>query len=310
MENKTLLIEKISYIENDLKEYKSKYVLNTQLKNNEPQKKNLSQLGCSQLLSDVVKKKSQNKNELIILKQKNNTINAEKVTEVIKKNIDPIDLNIGVKKIKSLNDNKIGIICEKKADALSLIDAVQSKMGDNYEIKLLEKKNPRIKVVGIEEELDAERLMASLLNQNKHIFSDSIKPKIIKTFKGKIGFSTILEVHTPTYDKIINERILRIGWKMCPVYDNIDILRCYKCCGYFHKSGDCTNGMACGNCSSENHQTKDCTTNSVKCVNCEQANRKLNLQLDSNHKAFDRTCNIHIKKVEQVKNKYNYGNDK
>lgn len=50
---------------------------------------------------------------------------------------------------------------------------------------------------------------------------------------------------------------MKIGWKICKVQEYIGILRCYKCCGFYHFAKDCNKKEMCGNCAGQ-HTTKEC----------------------------------------------------
>jgi hypothetical protein len=48
------------------------------------------------------------------------------------------------------------------------------------------------------------------------------------------------------------------------------IKQCFNCQAYGHKADTCRKKRACGRCAQE-HQTRDCTNEQVKCVNCKEA---------------------------------------
>lgn len=214
-------------------------------------------------------------------------------------------MNIGIKNIKSLNKGRVGIYCENKKDIETLKNEVEEKMGGQYNVSVSKKKHPRIKMVGIEEKINEEDIKDCIAKQNRHICGDNTKIELKAMYKGKVGYTAILETDTETYDKIIKEGRLRIGWMICPIYESVNIMRCYNCCGFYHKAEQCKNRVACGKCGEE-HLTRNCNNENTKCVNCSMACERLNLHLDTKHTAFDIECNVYKKKIQQERNKYQY----
>lgn len=104
--------------------------------------------------------------------------------------------------------------------------------------------------------------------------------------------------------------ILAIGYVMCPVYDYVHVLRCYKCHQYNHKASECPNNVTCGKCSSTDHKTIECDCNTFKCINCASTNRNLNLHLDDSHTVFDIKCPIYVKMIGHEKGKVEYSINK
>lgn len=90
---------------------------------------------------------------------------------------------------------------------------------------------------------------------------------------------------------------------MCRVQDYVGILRCFKCCGYFHFAKDCVKKEACGLCVGQ-HMTKDCNSVTRKCVNCENKIKKMKIRdLKSDHSVYDNNCPCLKKEIEIYKSK-------
>lgn len=100
---------------------------------------------------------------------------------------------------------------------------------------------------------------------------NTIEGKIIrKVAKANLKKTVVIaEINTGTREKFLRLEKLKIGWNMCKVQDYIEILRCYKCCGYYHLAKDCTKKETCGNCANH-HATKEYKSEIKKCVNCEE----------------------------------------
>lgn len=111
----------------------------------------------------------------------------------------------------------------------------------------------------------------------------------------------IAEVNTETREKLLEEEKIKIGWKICKVQEYIRIVRCFKCCDYYHFAKDCTGEETCGNCAGR-HATKQYKSQVKKCVNCEDKIRKFKIKnLKTDHMVYDSNCPCYKKKIEKQK---------
>lgn len=114
------------------------------------------------------------------------------------------------------------------------------------------------------------------------------------------GTVIITEVNAETREKLLEIGKVKIGWKICKDY--IRILRCFKCCGYYHFAKDCIKNETCGNCAGQ-HLTKECRNQEKKCVNCDKIKNFKIKNLNANHLAYDSNCSYYKKKLEKQKSK-------
>ncbi|KAK5649857.1 hypothetical protein RI129_000886 [Pyrocoelia pectoralis] len=255
--------------------------------------------------------KNQAKSEVLIVKQisiKNGT-DSKKIVSELKEKVDPVNLNVGIKSIKNISNGGVAVHCESGKDVEILKSEVENKLGDQYQVLIPAGRRPQFKIVGIMDKLTEQELIKCLIAQNQIILDqedgqDAIK--VIKIVKGKIGQTAIIESSSTISQSVLLKERLKIKWSICPVYEYVSILRCYRCNGYYHKAADCKNEAACGLCGDNAHETNKCKTNEVRCVNCVAMNKKLSLHLDVGHSAFDPKCCVYKKKVEVMKNRINY----
>jgi len=115
----------------------------------------------------------------------------------------------------------------------------------------------------------------------------------------------IAEVDAKTHDVMLEEGTVKIGWNICRVINYIEILRCFKCCGYYHFARDCKKEVACGQCAGK-HTSRECKEATKKCVNCEDKIKSFRIKnIDSGHSAFDAECPRYIKELDKQKNRVN-----
>lgn len=240
--------------------------------------------------------------EVVVIKPK--TKQESKTTkEVIRKTLNPTKLEVGITQIKDTKEGGVLIKCNSKEEIEKIKIAAEKKLKRNYEIKTPEQRNPRIKIVDIEENIDKEILEESINKQNSYLNHEDamLDIKVVKKMKSK--YMAIAECDPMSLQLILKHGKLSIGWSICRVFEYIPVFRCYKCGDYDHKASECKREEKCLKCISVNHKTEDCVSEQYKCFNCISANEKLKLNLTVDHSIFDVNCPVFLRKVDSQKKK-------
>lgn len=298
-----LLKEKINYITK---------IPNTIYENSTSSNKNINNVSYSDCLrkSDEtinIKKKSEvivNNNFIII---KPNCIQENKLTRKdLGKFINPAKLKVNIIKIDDLKGGTVKIQCKSKEELEKIENEVKNKLGSNYVISPHENRIPRIKIIGIEDEINEADLINSILEKNE--FLKDAKLKVVKIKKMKTKFMAILEIDCISFKKAMDKGVIFVDFSVCTVFEHLDILRCYKCTGYYHSAQNCTKSQICMKCGNSDHNATSCTTDkaNLKCSNCSDANSKFDAGYFINHSPFDRNCEVFRRHVKIVQSKTQY----
>ena len=110
----------------------------------------------------------------------------------------------------------------------------------------------------------------------------------------------MVEVDTDTYNSLMTARKVSIGWDKCSVYEAFNVLRCFKCGEFGHKSTECKNEETCSKCKGS-HRTSECSSADYKCVNCNKMNLDRRMILCVNHPAFSVQCPVYLRLSEKKK---------
>jgi len=240
--------------------------------------------------SEAVKKKKEN---IIIIKPKTQQ-ESETTKEVIKEKVDIRNMSMGITKLRKGREGTVILGCETGDEMIKLKDAVQSKLGENYNVTDPLQMKPKIKIINISEEemeLEDDELIHTIKKQNsmeesrinivKKILKKKNKDNSQSRSKGRDGGSIIIEADEQTHDMMLKKEKLNIGWRKCPVYNHISIKRCYKCWGYYHIAKNCTRDETC--------------------VNCMFKIKTYNLKISDEHDALSPECPTYKRAIEEEK---------
>lgn len=241
---------------------------------------------------DIVKERRNDPALLVVPKNKNQ--NSEETRRIIKEKVDPVKNPVNL--ARRIMNGGIALECTNFVDKDSLQKSVSEQMGIENDVHLTELKKPKIKIVGMYDEWDDETLIKKLKEQNEFMANSDVK--IVHKFKGLRGsHNVVLEVSDNSFIKILEAGRVRIHFENCRVLEDINIYRCYKCCGYNHKARDCSSLYICKYCA-ENHDSRTCTSDYAVCINCKKAAEISNMNLNVYHTAIDNNCVIYKRKME------------
>lgn len=257
--------------------------------------------------SNIVETKvTPNLPNIIIKPKQPQSLNKSKVD--LETKIKPGSLGIRIKGRKELSDGKIVLKFPTLNDMEKLKTSAIQALSKDYEIIETSLRNPRVKIPGLKCVYSEAELERVIKTQNEMIITEneSFKVSFIKSFKAK-GYKTAFAECSPRLFQILlqNKKIF-IGWERYSIYEDISVLKCYKCQQFHHKSNVCTNRQACSRCGGE-HEFKDCTSQAKKCTNCQISNEKYKTQHKIEHEGNDPECPSYKYQIDIAKSRINYG---
>lgn len=118
---------------------------------------------------------------------------------------------------------------------------VTEKLGDNYEVVLPKVKCPRIRITNIDKEIATESILDELKKHNSNI--DQIDMQLVTVIPRKRYSAewneAVFEVKADAFEQMLDIGVLSLPWRECKIYEHLHVSRCYKCCGFSHKSNVC-----------------------------------------------------------------------
>lgn len=305
----TLLVEKNSNLSKQIEEYKT----------------NSSPSYASVLSSNVPNKNTQSYTTSlpIIITSKNRSVN-QNIRESFVNMTNHSEFDAKVISLKELNNGELRIQCHSNDDAAKVLEKVNTDMGEVFTASYEKLDLPKLKIVGIKRKYEPKELEKDLVSLN----FNELKEKVCKVtyiqeissinnnaspkergrlHEDKIKYTAYLEVDPAIYNKVMRTGKIFVKYQRCNVYEELNLKRCFKCCGYGHNSKKCNNKIRCGYCGDE-HETKSCDQKDrLKCVNCVESNEKYKTKRNWKHAALDSDkCDTFKSRRTFLKSKINY----
>lgn len=263
-------------------------------------KKAIKETNVKQTFAEAIKTKPAlrelNKQLPVIIKPKEKQ-NIEKTKEDLNKKVDPADLKIT--NVENRRNGTMIIQSETNEEREKIKTAIQNGMSEEYEIKVPDSNEMSVTITDMTFKYTENEIIEKIKKQNNMLKDSEIKPVRFYEFKrnNKVIYNAKIQIDNESYTKILLAEKINIGWERCRVFDGTEIIMCYKCKGFNHRSVDCRNQEICHKCHG-NHRSKDCNEEAiVKCVNCVRSNKNLNLGLDENHVTTSKICPVYQNKL-------------
>lgn len=208
--------------------------------------------------------------------------------------------------VNNLPKGGIELKCKNVSEQSKLHAKTIIELGNDYAVVIPKPRNPKIRVENMSEKFTDVNIITSMKKQNEFLKDSDMKVLHIFEVKHTESYGAIIEVDPNTFKKLMSEKKVDIGTNTCVVKESLSVLRCFKCCGYNHKSNVCKNKKACLRCGGE-HIIKECKATRNECINCKVLAEKLNENLDVNHPAWSKACTVMQRNIDKAKRRINYG---
>lgn len=247
---------------------------------------NVSSEGTKSLTtySEVLKN---NTTPAVIIRPKNHEQTSSQTRIDILENINPLDTNLNISKVKEVKNGGILVGCKTIEENTKFKQMAEEKLAA-YEVKEVSGVSPRIRIAGIREKFSEEVLLRYIIGMNGQLINgaDCKVLKLSPTRKNKDMYQATLQVDRISYEKVMKAGNIFIGYDSCPVFDAVEILRCYNCNNFNHSAKHCSKDPSCPRCG-ENHSVVNCKSDTLKCSNCVSLSLNKNIDVPVNHAAWD-----------------------
>ena len=167
-------------------------------------------------------------------------------------------MKVGINSLKSLKNGQLLIESGNKQEAETICKTINNKCGEELEANVTRKRNPRIILFNVPEDITVDNCIGCLTTQNEVLKKQEkgMEPNFAFVDRKK-NRNLVKELSSEARKDTLSIKI-KIGWHMCNWDDYVNIRRCFKCCKYNHRAQECKGILTCPKCSG-NHALKDCT---------------------------------------------------
>lgn len=240
---------------------------------------------------------------VVIIKPKNNQ-NSKQTKEYVQKNVNPSSIKATVKEVKEIRNGGIIIKTNTKEEVQRLKEISEEKLNKNYTVEISKMKLPRLALIGSRKKYEKEELLDELKTLGYLDENDTLNIKYTRQSKHTKKFIIYMECNGKCFKKLVNQEVY-LGWDKCVIKEDYNILVCYKCYSYGHKTVQCNKNQICSFCAG-NHIFWKCQERNPRCSNCKIYNEKYKTNMSYNHETLTSKCPIHEKKIKEIKKKINY----
>lgn len=248
-------------------------------------------------------------NTILVVKSKKE--GGEQHTEVRKKLVERLqmeEIGGGVRTIRPTKKGDLLINTQNKEQKDKIKEAI-SRM-DSLEAGEPKDRGPTVKFTGVDKGYSGTELKEIVWNQNKVVrekmekeeYDKSINFVTARTCRNESRENWTATVGGKLFKIFMEDCQSRVHIDLVSIYveEEVQIVKCYKCCGYGHISKHCKDKECCPQCGGE-HRKTECLAETMDCPNC----KRLNLE-PREHSADDHNCPAHQRRMVLVKRNINY----
>jgi len=139
-------------------------------------------------------------------------------------------MKIEIRTFKSLKNGNVLIETDSKEEIEALNSQTRDIFGDQLEIDVQKRRNPRLIIYNVPEVVTPEIILAQ--NPDLKLQKGDIQSKFI--FKTKLNTKNLVaEVNAQTRRQMVQKRI-KLEWSICNI-DYVSVNKCFKCSRYNHR---------------------------------------------------------------------------
>jgi len=211
--------------------------------------------GKKKLFSEVLCGKSEARHKLTVKPRHKQS--TEEIKRLLKSKIDLVNMKIGIRTFESLKNGNIVVEADSKEDIKTLNSQIRDICGDELEINVQKRRNPRLIMYNVPDVManeNAEDMLA--LNPDLKLQKGDIQTTFICKTKRNTG-NLVLEVNAQPRRQMVQNK-LKLEWMICSIDNYVSVNRRFKRSRYNHRHTECKSEETCPLCAGR-HKLKECT---------------------------------------------------
>jgi len=181
---------------------------------------------------------------------------SETIKELLKTNINPTEIKVGINALKTLRNGKVLIETNNKEGLETLGRDINDKCVVRLETHIQKLRHPRLAIINIPDIITTSNIEGTLITQNPglNLANGDINAKFTYVTK-KHTRNLEVEVLAQVRKALLQNKI-KIGWLICRIEEYISVNRCFKSPSYNHRAIDCKGEETCPLCAGR-HRLRD-----------------------------------------------------
>jgi len=197
---------------------------------------------AKKLYSEAIRSRTDKRFKHLIKSKSNPT--TEAIKTVVKTNINPTAMKVGVMSFKSLKYSRVLMETGTSEEATLFGSSMRDKCGNDLEVTAPKLRNPRMVIYNVPQDMNVENVEETIMTQNPELGLKQGDIEAKFTFRTKRErINMVIEVCSGTINFSIQK--LKLGWLICSTDDYLVARRCFKFSRFNQRHQDCRGEETC-----------------------------------------------------------------
>lgn len=258
-------------------------------------------------------KRSQKATIVIKAADKGNS-SLQQIEEAVCKHLEAVSCPATIHSFKNSSKGNVVVKLNPNDDAKEIANTISSSLGMDAHAKTLHMPKMTMTHIPSHIETDSVTLTNLIVQSNPWLKSGQDHEfEVLFTYKTNNSINAVCKMSPNTRSAIYNNQCkLKIGVKICRLFDRFHIPLCTKCSAFGHKASNCTsNNSLCSFCCSKDHHTNSCPTktdkSNHKCANCFHSTDNKKKEKAVTHNSFSLECPSYLERKAKLIKSTNWG---
>jgi hypothetical protein len=140
------------------------------------------------------------------------------------------------------------ITTSRREEAEALEIDIKAKCGEELETNLHRRRNPRLVIRNIPEDITTSNIEGTLIKQNPDLYLKAGDINVKYNYETKRHPRNVVVEDNAQTRKLLLQKKVKLGWMICEVEDYLIATRCFKCSRFNHRHQDCLGEEPCPLC--------------------------------------------------------------
>jgi len=227
---------------------------------------------------------------------------------------------VNVKNARITGNGNIIVNVPNEENYQKATNGLQNVFSEDFSFENPKKILPKLALLNVPKYMDDSSIISSMCEKDAEIkkmvehgeFCTVVRSWDMKAINvGQNDHKTVVlkcSAKIRNYIVNVNDGYVYFNLVRCRALDRFFITQCYHCCGFHHIAKNCpdkSKSSVCGRCSGS-HNTKNCSLETEKCVNC----TKFRPSQKNDHSSFSPACPLLVHEKSMLMKKTDFGDKK